>query len=266
MTHYLTALAALVLAAHPAQACDFNPWFTFKGTPLLRDADTGAYFYVTDHKAADADGAPNAYHPGDVGKNCISADHIGLDCPANAGFPGTSWWDSVLIADPADPSRPFVQTNGEFAGFFVSATWLFAPSISDRTDPARYVDATRVAYLVMPGNEFPALRGTGFKGDVGFAVNLANNLSTPLSIADRGGGADARLGEGSLALWTALGGQDVNPRTGAGLPAGDVLYVIFPNSRNDVDVRWPRETSDIAAQVSDLLDRIGGLDAVRACL
>jgi len=33
----------------------------------------------------DADGAPNAYHP----------DNIGLDDLKNAGYPNTSWWKNI---------------------------------------------------------------------------------------------------------------------------------------------------------------------------
>src|SRR5215510_523249 len=67
----------------------FRPSETFRGTQIYRQKDNLAYAYVTDHAAADADGAPNAYHPGDLNKSCRDP-HIGLDCLANAGYPNAS--------------------------------------------------------------------------------------------------------------------------------------------------------------------------------
>src|SRR3954454_10839636 len=63
---------------------DFKTKEDFRGTHILRQSENLAYAFVTDHAAADADGAPNAYHPDDVGKRCTKDPHVGLDCPANA--------------------------------------------------------------------------------------------------------------------------------------------------------------------------------------
>jgi hypothetical protein len=143
-----------------AADCSFAKWFDFKGTTLYSTAPKTAYVYTTAHSRIDADGAPNAYHPDDVGKNCTKDPHRGLDCPANAGFPNTTWWRSVLIPDPADKSRPFIQSSGPFKGFFVAATWLADPSKS-ATDSSRYVDSTKVPYIVFPGSSFAQKAGTG---------------------------------------------------------------------------------------------------------
>lgn len=247
-----------------AQQCPFSEWMTFKGTRLYRNASGTAYTYVTDHTAVDADGAPNAYHPDDVGKNCRTDPHLGLDCPANAGFPNTDWWDSVLVADPSNPSRPFVQASGEFTGFFIAMTWLADPT-TPATDPRRFVDSRTVPYMVFPGSQFAQLSGTGFKGDVGFAINKNTRKSTAFIVADQGGGADARLGEGSIALFAALGGQNINPRTGAGVAPGPTRYVLFPGSRHQTDPDWPRTNQSIADQVDQLMEGIGGLAALQNC-
>ena len=70
-------LAILPFAGSPARAdCAYGAWIAYNGLPLSRLADT-AYLFQTAHKAFDADGAPNAYHP----------DNIGLDNTANAGWP-----------------------------------------------------------------------------------------------------------------------------------------------------------------------------------
>ncbi|HEX8167171.1 MAG TPA: glycoside hydrolase family 75 protein [Beijerinckiaceae bacterium] len=247
-----------------AESCSFGTWFDFKGTKIYRNASKTAYVYTTSHSRIDADGAPNAYHPEDVGKNCTKDPHRGLDCPANAGYPNTSWWNQVLIPDPGNPSRAFVQQSGPFKGFFVAATWLTDAS-KRTTDPARYVDATKVPYVVFPGSSFGSKSGTGFKGDVGFAWHLDNGKSTAFIVADQGGGEDAKLGEGSIALYEALGGQDVNPRTGSGVAKGKVRFVVFPGSRKAAEPVWPRTQESIDQQARKLLDQIGGEEAIKGC-
>lgn len=250
----LAAACGTLLLCSPAISADFQPWITFKGTQLHRDAGTKAYCYVTRHSRIDADGAPNAYHPGDVGKHCINDTHIGLDCPANAGFPGTSWWSSVLAADPQSPSKPFVQPDGPTKGFFVTQSWLFDASKAE-TDPARYVDATTVPYIVFPGSTFDDVDGSGWKGDVGIAWNLANGKKTAFVVADQGGGPDAKLGEGSIALYEALGGTNVNARTGAGVAPGDMRFLVFPGSRRGFD--WPQSVAAISSRAEALLAQVG---------
>src|SRR5690242_1677796 len=80
-----------IVSAQPSTS-SFQPAEVFRGTQIFRLPDNSAYMYETTHTAADADGAPNAYHPGDLNKNCRRDTHIGLDCLANAGYPRASWW------------------------------------------------------------------------------------------------------------------------------------------------------------------------------
>lgn len=102
--------------------------------------------------AIDADGAPNAYHPQDNG----------IDALANAGYPH-GHWQSILVVDPENSDKPFLQTSGEFRGFFLSQTTLQATQLLT-TDPKRYVDSTSIPYVVFPG-AFYAKKGTGAVGD-----------------------------------------------------------------------------------------------------
>lgn len=259
----LGAAGSLSLLSAATYGADFQPWITFKGTQLYRDAGSEAYCYVTRHSRIDADGAPNAYHPDDVGKHCINDTHIGLDCPANAGFPNSNWWWSVLVADPQQsPKRPYIQRDGSTKGFFVSQSWLTDTS-KQATDPARYVDSTAVPYIVFPGSTFANIDGTGWKGDVGIAWNLANGKKTGFVVADQGGGGNARLGEGSIALYKALGGTNINARTGGGVAPGDMRFLIFPGSRQQF--AWPQSTDAIKAKAETLLAEIGGEAALTAC-
>lgn len=244
----------------PPATCQFGAWISYNGVSLRRHT-SGAYIYKTANKVIDADGAPNAYHPADVGKPCsASAGLLGLDCPANAGYPNTSYWPDILAIDPANPSKPFVQKTGAFAGYFVAMTSLVDGSKST-IDPARYVSSTAFPYIVFPGN-FNALSGTGRRGDLGYAINLGNNKKTHFVVAEVGP-ANASLGEMSIALATALGGVNPNPINGAGAPAGTVLYVSFPNSNGTYP--WPMTNAQMSANVQQLLSTVGGEAGILAC-
>jgi hypothetical protein len=252
MVVLLSALAAAPFAN--AQDCEFHFWREYQGDRLMRHATADAYLVVTDHMRIDADGAPNAYHP----------DDTGLDFLANAGYPNQAWWPSVLVPDPTNPSVPFIQRSGTFAGYFVSKTALHAPGLPE-TDPDRYVDATSVPYLVFPG-AFAKRSGTGRLGDLGFAVNLETGSASPFIVADVGP-TNAKLGEVSIALAQGLGGVNVNPRTGAGAPGGETVYVIFRfSSARSVAGRWPLSSEQIASRVDELVASIGGREHIEACV
>jgi hypothetical protein len=257
----LIALFATACEAEGA-SCSFIPWSTYLGSKLLRLPRRSPYAFATEKVKVDADGAPNAYHPDDVGLDCAKGSGFkGLDCPANAGYPRTAWWPSVLVPDPADPKQAFVQPPpGEFAGYFVSQTSL-KDQTKAATDPAKYVDARTVPYLVLPGN-FYKMKGTGGLGDIGFAVNVANGKAAGFVIAEVGPPA-APLGEMSIALAAALGGSHPNPRTGSGAPSGKILYVVFPGSR--AAPAWPKSSDGLASESSDLLNAIGGVEALTSC-
>ena len=231
-------------------SCSFESWMTYQGTELLSHLDFSAYLFSSTHMAIDADGAPNAYHPED----------IGLDFIANAGYPDTSWWDAVLVQDPMNPNQAYIQPDGEFAGYFVSKTSLQDPS-KPEADPARYVDARNIPYLVFPGS-FYQQSGTGLLGDLGYAFNLSTGEASPFVVADIGP-SRARLGEVSIALAERLGGDNVNPRNGAGSPEGEMLYVVFPYSSRTHT--WPLGIEDINRHANSLLVEIGGIESIRAC-
>src|SRR5262245_59757347 len=226
---------------------DFQPAEMFRGTRIYRQANNLAYAYETSYKAIDADGAPNAYHP----------DDIGLDALANSGYPHTNWWKEVLAVDPSNTSRPFVQTSGTFEGYFISKTSLAQPA-GNPVDTRTYVDATRLPYVVLPTG-FQSLPHVARPGDVGLATHLASGMTTTFIVADTGGGSGAKLGEASIALFVGLGGQNPNPRNGSGVPPGKIQYIIFPNSRRPGSSLWPRTNQDIHDQVTQLISNTPGI-------
>jgi len=222
----------------------------YAGTDLFQIPGQTAYVYATAHMEIDADGAPDAYGPDDIGRDFL----------ANAGFPGHGW-RSVLAEDPNAPGTPFVQRQGLFAGFFVSKTSL-EDARSAPTDPARYVDATRIPYVVFPST-FLQLHGTGVLGDLVAVKNVSNGRVASAIVADIGP-ANAPLGEVSIALAEALGGQNPNPRNGSGKPRGPFRYAVFP--RSHADPKWPLSTDEIERLTARHLQQAGGWEAFEALL
>jgi Fungal chitosanase of glycosyl hydrolase group 75 len=184
----------------------------------------------------DADGAPNAYSPANTG----------LDDLSNAGEPGH--WDGI-VADRG--GEPFIQGPADpFPGFYVSQTALVDWS-KPRTDPARYVDASKIPYIVLPGDlsrQFGA-----HLGDFAVVVNQRRQKSAFAIFADIG-----TLGEGSIALADELGiwsdAREGGTRSG-------ITYLIFPGSGN----HQPRSLEEINAAAGKLFDDWGGTDKLTSC-
>ena len=221
-------------------------FFTYQGVTAFSIDDTGAYYYTTNQMALDADGSPNAYNP----------DNTGLDALANAGYPHGEWAD-CLVADPNNPSHPYIQPDGPHAGCFVSMTTLANPNYA-HTDPAKYVDATSVPYIVFPGFIY-AKQGTGSFGSIGIVRNLSNGLQSGFVIADEGNYYET-LGEVSLCLAERLGGSNLNARNGMGQPNGPFQYVIFP--RLHISKQWPLTEDTINQLAIAQLKSVGGWPSV----
>src|SRR6202044_157896 len=83
----------------------------YLSTKIRARADGKAYCFGIAAVAIDADGAPNAYHPGDVGKHGVKgAKYIGLDSPEDAGYrQSPKDWPNVIVPDPKDPSTGYIQ-------------------------------------------------------------------------------------------------------------------------------------------------------------
>lgn len=188
----------------------------------------------------DADGAPTAYAPN-------SAD--GLDALGNAGGHG-NWW-GVVTDNGEKNGNPVTHIVGGKT-YYVSATSLI-DSTFDRTDPRRYVDASTVPFIVVPG---PLVRaGVVRPGDFAVALNTANGLGCLAIVADSG--PKDKIGEGSIALAKALGIRS-DPRKG-GTDAPIVRYLAFPGSGN----KKARPLDEIRDEAGRLLAAWGGPNALR---
>jgi hypothetical protein len=194
--------------------------------PIERMSANSAFFYESG-MTIDADGAPNAYHP----------DNSGLDDLANAGSPGR--WEG--LAKDSD-GEPFIQgPNDPFPGYYVSAT-----ALADRSklanDPTRYVDASKIPFVVLPGG---IARQLGSRpGDFALVFNLRNGKSSYAIFGDVG--PYDRIGEGSVALAENLGIRS-DARNG-GTRRG-VVYLVFPGSGNG----RPRTIEEINAEGQKLV-------------
>jgi hypothetical protein len=194
--------------------------------PIGRLPGTSAFFYESG-MTIDADGAPNAYHP----------DNSGIDDLGNAGSPGH--WEG--LAKDAQ-GEPFIQGPSDpFPGYYVSATAL-ADRSKPVNDPTRYVDASKIPFVVLPGG---LARQLGARvGDFAVVFNERNSRISYAIFGDVG--PYDRIGEGSVALAENLGIRS-DARNG-GTWRG-VLYVVFPGSGEG----RPRSIEEINDQGQKLL-------------
>jgi hypothetical protein len=203
--------------------------------PIWQAPGNQAFFFVSG-MTIDADGAPNAYHP----------DNIGLDDVANAGVPGH--WDGIITDRTGEP---LIQgLDDPFPGYYVSCTSL-SDRTKGRTDPARYVDASKIPYVVLPRDV--AAQGGAQLGDFAVVVNLRNGKSSYAIFADVG-----TLGEGSIALASNLG---IWSDARQGGRRGGILYLVFPGSGN----RQPRTIDEISAETQKLMENWGGVEKLTSC-
>ena len=177
--------------------------------PIGRFSGSSAFFYESG-MTIDADGAPNAYHP----------DNTGLDDLANAGTPGR--WEG--LAKDAD-GEPIIQgPDDPFPGYYISATAL-ADRSKPYNDPTRYVDASKIPFVVLPGG---MARQLGARpGDFAAVFNQRNAKSSYAIFGDVG--PYDRIGEGSMALAENLGIRSDARNGGA---RRGILYLVFPGSGN----------------------------------
>jgi hypothetical protein len=213
----------------------------FREVPVWQLLDRQAFFFISG-MTIDADGSPNAYHPGGA------ADDAGLDELSNAGKPGE--WNGIITDRDGDPL--IQQERDPYPGYYISCTSLFDKT-KTFSDPTRYVDASKIPYVVLPQDI--ADRGGARLGDFAVVVNLGNGKSSFAIYADIG-----TLGEGSVALANALGIQS-DARHGG--ESDGILYLLFPGSGN----RRPRTVAEIQSAGEKLLiDQWDEMTKVSSCV
>ena len=207
-----------------------------------------AIYYRIPIMEIDFDGAPNAYHPPIAGYPHGRGPGLGLDDLRNASNnlkdDSTAQWRSIVT----DAGVPITQKDGPFAGFYISTTSLQDKRFSE-CDPRRYVDATKVPYVVLN----PSLTKLGLEvGDL--AVVMMNRDDPKIVygiVADVG--PPNGLGEVSKSLANSMG-----------MPSGaegiDVLFIFFPTPAN----RKVRTLDQIQSESAKLFADWGGSARAKA--
>ena len=149
------------------------------------------YFDFRTRMTVDVDGAPNAYGPANLPT---------LDYLYNAHLDGTANTPIVGYLTRADHHTPILQgPHDPCPGYYVSTTDFRDDAIDNDANPRKYLDATRISYVVLGR---VALRHHVHLGDL-VVVHSDRTHRTVYAIAGDTGNASG--GEGSLALLRALG-------------------------------------------------------------
>jgi hypothetical protein len=174
---------------------------------------------LTRRMDVDVDGAPRAYGPpgSDALDYLRNAHSMGVLSAPVVGY--------VTGDDP--PHRPVVQgPNDPAPGYYVSQTAYEDTSVKDELDPRRYVDATKVNYVVL-GN---AARKMGARlGDFVAVYSKRTHRSGFGIVGDAGNPSGD---EGSLHLLQALGYPFRNGKTYA-VERPEIVIRFFPGSNPD---------------------------------
>jgi hypothetical protein len=192
-------------------------------TDVFQDASTPTMegrFYFTAPGAIDADGANGqnlkqmAYMANDSGSDCLANAGMGIDAAGNVVFT-QAWGPNCVICDANLQPKVFA------GGLIASKTKYIYPGQLPN-DPAAYVDAETVPYIVVP----PLIISTTKGAVIGCkAIATWNGNSVPCVVADKGPANS--IGELSIAAARALQFTNTSPRNG-GVDTSTVSYELWP--------------------------------------
>ena len=171
---------------------------------------------LTERMDVDVDGAPNAYGP--LGSHT-------LDVLKNAHYMGRRRAEIVgYLTRDDDPTAPVIQgPHDPYPGLYISQTAFTDPARTDPRDVLRYVDATRISYVVL-GNK--ARRKGVQLGDFVAVYSRRTHRSEYGIVGDDGNPSGD---EGSLHLLQALGYPFHDGREDA-VEERDIVVRYFPRS------------------------------------
>ncbi|WCM54369.1 septal ring lytic transglycosylase RlpA family protein [Pseudomonas sp. WJP1] len=185
----------------------------------IYEDDHGRVYFTADADI-DADGAngqngaPAAYMEDDSGSEFLA--NGGMKRVGGKVICAHSWARSIVILGADNEPRVFP------GGIIASTTWYRHRHLA-LNDPAAYVDAETVAYIVVPPLIVQETRGIVR----GCAARVSwNGKSVDCVVADRG--PSNRIGELSIAAARALGIPQ-SPRHG-GLERAEVFYELWPGT------------------------------------
>jgi len=234
------------------EQCGFTNWMEYQGITLQKHTNNAAYVFATSDIKISATGSGHAYHPDDIGLDCLNKIKTkGLDCPINVGYPNSDHWLESLVIDSNNSKQAYQRTSGKYKGFFISKTKLENKQVTDVNDLNKYVDATKIPFIKIPSNLILD-KGIGQIGDLGISMNTLTGLISGFVIADTAL-PKSRLGEISIYLAEQLGVIKANPKTRFATVNEDILYVIFPGTAKVYP--WPLSNKEINTHAMQLLDK-----------
>lgn len=183
----------------------------------------------------DVDGAPNAYGP--------PGSHA-LDSLKHAHYRG--WKNAEIVGYLTEDDHPNIPVrqgpNDPFPGLYISQTAFTDPSRQEERDVARYVDATRINYVVL-GTQ--ARRRGATLGDFVAVYSRHTGRSVFGIVGDDGNPSGD---EGSLHLLQALG-YPFHDGTHDAVESPDIVIRFFPHSNPEHKFfRWQIDLDHAAAQ------------------
>ena len=183
---------------------------------IMEDADMRVFFTADADIDADGangqNGAPAAYKTDDSGSELLA--NGGMTIKNGKVICAKSWARDIVILGSDNEPKVFP------GGVIASQTWYRHPG-KLRSDPAAYVDAETVAYIVVPAMIIQQTVGVvrGCKARVTW-----RGKSVDCVVADKG--PVDKIGELSIAAARAVG-MPASPRNG-GTEAQEVLYELWP--------------------------------------
>lgn len=201
-------------------------------------------FEIVTRMDIDVDGAPNAYGP--PGKKT-------LDYLSNAHYRARPGGEIVgYLTDDDHPKVPIIQgPHDPYPGYYVSTTHFVDRSRPNRRDPMRYVDATKINYVVL-GDE--ARRRGARVGDFVAVYSRRHKRAVYGIVGDSGNPSGA---EGSLHLLQALGYPFKSGKTGS-VERKEVVIRFFPRSNPGRMFFRSQAALDAAAEKMGLSREFGG--------
>jgi hypothetical protein len=186
-------------------------------SPAAQDPAAQEDFTILTHRMdVDVDGAPNAYGPPNVPT---------LDNLRDAHYRRRRHGEIVgYLTDDDHPTVPILQgPHDPFPGYYISQTAFTDPALTDPRNPRRYVDATRINYVVL-GDQ---ARKLGARlGDFVTVTSLRTHRTVFAIIGDDGNPSG---NEGSLHLLQSLGYPFTNGIDDA-VTHAEISIHFYPNS------------------------------------
>ena len=165
----------------------------------------------------DVDGAPTAYGP---------KDKVTLDYLKNAHYRGRPWAPIVgYLTEDEHPKIPVVQGPHDPApGYYISQTAYTDKARTEERDVLRYVDASKINYVVL-GNE--AKKRGARLGDFVAVYSTRTHRAVFAIVADDGNPSGD---EGSLHLLQELGYPFRDGKEDSVEQSGEIVVRFYPGS------------------------------------